>query len=77
MVVSGWIVLTGGGAMLASFGAYALEKRLSPNRDEFGKGDLDFNAASEAAEDGLSLVIDIEGYEGPLHLLLALARSRP
>jgi segregation and condensation protein A len=37
---------------------------------------LDFNAAANAAEDGASLVIDIEGYEGPLHLLLALARSQ-
>jgi len=44
--------------------------------DPFGKGELDFNAASEAAEDGASLVIDIDGYEGPLHLLLALARSQ-
>jgi segregation and condensation protein A len=44
--------------------------------DLFGKGELDFNAASEAAEDGQSLVIDIDGYEGPLHLLLALARSQ-
>ncbi len=37
---------------------------------------LDFSAASDAAEDGASLVIDIDGYEGPLHLLLALARSQ-
>src|SRR6201996_8652170 len=37
---------------------------------------LDFSAATDAAEDGASLVIDIEGYEGPLHLLLALARSQ-
>jgi hypothetical protein len=28
-----------------------------------------------AAEDGEALVIDIDGYEGPLHVLLALARS--
>ena len=37
---------------------------------------LDFEAANEAAEDGAALVIDIEGYEGPLHVLLALARSQ-
>jgi segregation and condensation protein A len=37
---------------------------------------LDFSAATDAAEDGASLVIDIDGYEGPLHLLLALARSQ-
>jgi segregation and condensation protein A len=38
--------------------------------------DLDFNAAANAAEDGEALIIDIEGYEGPLHLLLALARNQ-
>ena len=37
---------------------------------------LDFAAADEAAEDGAALVIDIDGYEGPLHVLLALARSQ-
>jgi segregation and condensation protein A len=37
---------------------------------------LDFEAAGVAAEDGEALVIDIEGYEGPLHLLLALARTQ-
>lgn len=37
---------------------------------------LDFSAAADAAEDGAALVIDIEGFEGPLHLLLALARSQ-
>jgi segregation and condensation protein A len=37
---------------------------------------FDFAAADEAAEDGAALVIDIDGYEGPLHVLLALARSQ-
>ena len=37
---------------------------------------LDFEAANTAAEDGDALVIDIEGYEGPLHVLLALARNQ-
>ncbi|WP_312163380.1 ScpA family protein [Phenylobacterium sp.] len=37
---------------------------------------LDFEAANTAAEDGEALVIDIEGYEGPLHVLLALARNQ-
>ena len=37
---------------------------------------LDFEAAHAAAEDGAALVIDIDGYEGPLHVLLALARSQ-
>lgn len=38
--------------------------------------DLDFAAAGAAAEDGEALVIDLEGYEGPLHVLLALARTQ-
>ncbi len=37
---------------------------------------LDFEAAATAAEDGEALIIDLEGYEGPLHVLLALARSQ-
>jgi len=37
---------------------------------------LDFAAAANAAEDGEALIIDLDGYEGPLHLLLALARSQ-
>jgi segregation and condensation protein A len=37
---------------------------------------LDFKAAAEAAEDGEALVIDVDGYEGPLHVLLALARNQ-
>ncbi len=37
---------------------------------------LDFQAASNAAEDGDALIVDIDGYEGPLHVLLALARSQ-
>ena len=38
--------------------------------------DLKFNAVDDVAEDGEALVIDIEGYEGPLHLLLELARKQ-
>jgi segregation and condensation protein A len=37
---------------------------------------LDFDAATTAAEDGEALIVDIDGYEGPLHVLLALARSQ-
>ncbi len=37
---------------------------------------LDFDAAANAIEDGEALVVDIDGYEGPLHVLLALARSQ-
>jgi segregation and condensation protein A len=37
---------------------------------------LDFSAAESAAESGEALIVDIDGYEGPLHVLLALARSQ-
>jgi segregation and condensation protein A len=37
---------------------------------------LDFSAADEAAEYGEALVVDLEGFEGPLHVLLALARTQ-
>ncbi len=37
---------------------------------------LDFEAADNAADDGYALVVDIDGYEGPLHVLLALARTQ-
>jgi putative tricarboxylic transport membrane protein len=42
-------ILPGGGAMLASFGAYALEKKVSPNAAEFGKGAIEGVAAPESA----------------------------
>ncbi len=42
-------ILPGGGAMLASFAAYALEKRLARHPEEFGKGALAGVAAPEAA----------------------------
>jgi len=38
--------------------------------------DLNFQAADNAADEGESLVLDIDGYEGPLHLLLELARKQ-
>lgn len=38
--------------------------------------DLDFEAARSAAESGEALIVDLEGFEGPLDLLLALARSQ-
>lgn len=37
---------------------------------------LDFASATKAAEDGEALIVDVDGYEGPLHVLLALARSQ-
>jgi putative tricarboxylic transport membrane protein len=42
-------ILPGGGAMLASFGSYSLEKKVSKNRDEFGKGAIEGVAGPEAA----------------------------
>ena len=37
---------------------------------------LDFGAAEQAAEGGEALIVDLEGYEGPLHVLLVLARAQ-
>jgi len=43
--------------------------------DDFQE-DVQFKAADDAADDGQGLVLDIDGYEGPLHLLLELARKQ-
>ncbi len=37
---------------------------------------LNFDAAQIAEEDGEALIVDLDGYEGPLHVLLALARNQ-
>jgi segregation and condensation protein A len=37
---------------------------------------FDFAAADLAAEEGAALIVDLDGYEGPLHVLLALARNQ-
>ena len=37
---------------------------------------LDLEAAALAAEDGEALIVDLDGYEGPLHLLLELAKKQ-
>ncbi len=42
-------ILPGGGAVIASFGAYALEKKVSKYSHEFGKGAIEGVAAPEAA----------------------------
>ena len=42
-------ILPGGGAALAAFGAYALEKKVSKNKHEFGKGAIEGVAAPESA----------------------------
>jgi TctA family transporter len=42
-------ILPGGGALLASFAAYSLEKQISPRGAEFGTGAIEGVAAPEAA----------------------------
>ena len=42
-------ILPGGGAMLASFSSYALEKKVSKNSAEFGQGAIEGVAAPESA----------------------------
>jgi putative tricarboxylic transport membrane protein len=42
-------ILPGGGALLASFASYALEKKVSPRAAEFGKGAIEGVAAPESA----------------------------
>lgn len=42
-------VLPGGGALLASFAAYTVEKKISKNRANFGKGAIEGVAAPESA----------------------------
>ena len=42
-------ILPGGGAMLASFSAYSIEKKVSKNSKQFGKGAIEGVAAPEAA----------------------------
>ena len=42
-------ILPGGGAMLSSFAAYSIEKKISPNRAQFGHGAIEGVAAPEAA----------------------------
>ena len=42
-------ILPGGGALLASFAAYSVEKKVSRHRAEFGKGAIEGVAAPEAA----------------------------
>jgi segregation and condensation protein A len=38
--------------------------------------EIDYEAAEIAAETGEALIVDLDGYEGPLHVLLDLARSQ-
>ena len=38
--------------------------------------DLDFEASRDAVASGEALIVDLDAYEGPLDLLLALARGQ-
>jgi TctA family transporter len=42
-------ILPGSGSILGSFAAYSIEKKISKNRDQFGKGAIEGVAAPEAA----------------------------
>lgn len=46
---------------------------MTPAANDF---DIDLRAARDAAEDGEALVLDLDGFEGPLHVLLELARNQ-
>lgn len=37
---------------------------------------LEFSASADAGEDGEALIVDLDGFEGPLDVLLALARAQ-
>ncbi|HEX4097892.1 MAG TPA: segregation/condensation protein A, partial [Caulobacteraceae bacterium] len=41
-----------------------------------GHDNFDFTTAEAAADDGEALIVELDGYEGPLHVLLALARKQ-
>lgn len=47
-------VLPGGGAVLGSFGSYAMEKKISKHPEEFGKGAIEGVAGPEAANNAAS-----------------------
>jgi putative tricarboxylic transport membrane protein len=47
-------ILPGGGALLASFTAYAVEKKVSKHPEEFGKGAIEGVAAPESANNAAS-----------------------
>src|SRR5258708_2882709 len=58
-------ILPGGGALLASFGAYTLEKKVSKHPERFGKGAIEGVAASVAATEA-----------GAQHFVIALLAPR-
>jgi putative tricarboxylic transport membrane protein len=76
----------GGGALLASFAAYAIEKRVSRRGAEFGKGAFEGIAAPESANNAgaqtsfipmLSLGIPSKSRHGPDDRALVVQGIRP
>jgi len=43
-------ILPGGSGIIASFSSYAIEKKISKNKEDFGKGAIEGVAGPEAAK---------------------------
>jgi TctA family transporter len=67
-------ILPGAGHVLASFGAYAVEKRLSKRKDEFGHGAIEAVASPEAANNAAAQTsfIPLLSLGLPAHPVMAL-----
>jgi putative tricarboxylic transport membrane protein len=67
-------ILPGAGHVLASFGAYAVEKRLSRRKDEFGHGAIEAVASPEAANNAAAQTsfIPLLSLGLPAHPVMAL-----
>jgi putative tricarboxylic transport membrane protein len=72
-------VLPGGGAIISSFMAYAVEKKVSPHPEEFGKGAIEGVASPESANNAAStssfiplLTLGIPGNNAIAMLFVAL-----
>jgi putative tricarboxylic transport membrane protein len=72
-------VLPGGGAIISSFMAYAVEKKISPHPEEFGKGAIEGVASPESANNAAStssfiplLTLGIPGNNAIAMLFVAL-----
>jgi putative tricarboxylic transport membrane protein len=67
-------ILPGGGAILASFTAYAVEKRIAKNPDGFGKGDIVGVAAPETANNAATggAMIPLLSLGIPSNVIMAL-----
>jgi putative tricarboxylic transport membrane protein len=67
-------ILPGAGHVLASFGAYAIEKRLSKRKDEFGHGAIEAVASPESANNAAAQTsfIPLLSLGLPAHPVMAL-----